>query len=308
MSPDSVEIPVADAPPPGPPGRLVAGRFRESRCRDTWRAAGTRDWLLIMTTRGTGRIGHQGGAQRVKRGDVVLLQPGTRHDYGSERLGCRWEFWWAHFLPAADWEPWLEWPEAARGVRALRISDAGEWRVLTRIWHRVLTHGQGRGNHGDALAANALAEILIRCDAAQVRQRQALRDPRLIRVREHMATHLGADLSLPHLARVSGLSPTHFSHWFKREAGCPPRLWLERLRLNHACRLLTLTQAKVESVARQVGYANAFYFSLRFKRHTGMNPSAYRRSGAGFAEDRPAPDAAGAGAKKKPRSRLADRG
>lgn len=52
--------------------------------------------------------------------------------------------------------------------------------------------------------------------------------------------------------------------------------YLTSWRIAMAADLLRDTDATVESIARQVGYANAFALSVAFKRLRGISPSRHR--------------------------------
>ncbi len=265
---------VSDATPQ--PARFVAGHFTDGICLDTWREAGTRDWLLMVTTAGRGRVGYPGGDVFLGPREVVVLRPGARHDYGSERLGRRWEFYWAHFMPPPEWLLWLDWPEAAPDVLKLRIREQRAWTAVREVCVKMLRRGARAGRHADALAANALEELLVRLDLVRVRATAEEGDERIRKAKDFLAANLGRTVTLGELAAHCGLSPARLSRAFHAATGRPPMRYLEELRMSRAARLLTLAQDKVENIARQVGFANPFYFTLRFKRHTGMSPTAYR--------------------------------
>ncbi|MFM8706422.1 MAG: helix-turn-helix transcriptional regulator, partial [Planctomycetia bacterium] len=61
-----------------------------------------------------------------------------------------------------------------------------------------------------------------------------------------------------------------------RSLGRSPMQHLTSLRIEEACRLLTATSDKVETIARQVGFDEASVFSRVFKRWVGRSPKAYR--------------------------------
>lgn len=52
--------------------------------------------------------------------------------------------------------------------------------------------------------------------------------------------------------------------------------YLTNWRIALAADLLRETDATIESIARQVGYANAFALSVAFKRVRGLSPSQHR--------------------------------
>jgi AraC family transcriptional regulator of arabinose operon len=73
-----------DSPVP-PAGQLTTGLFRMKKHYARWRKHGTPGWLLVYTLDGKGRFGHAQGELIVKKGDLALLQPLIRHDYGLEK-------------------------------------------------------------------------------------------------------------------------------------------------------------------------------------------------------------------------------
>lgn len=67
---------------------------------------------------------------------------------------------------------------------------------------------------------------------------------------------------------------------FTQLVGEPPMAYLAGWRITLAADLLRQTDATVETVARRVGYSNAFALSVAFKRLRGVAPSAYRAARA----------------------------
>ena len=80
------------------------------------------------------------------------------------------------------------------------------------------------------------------------------------------------------LAAACGASRATFARRFTERVGEPPLTFLTGWRLALAADLLAGSDATLESVAAQVGYANAFALSAAFKRVHGRSPTAYRRA------------------------------
>ncbi|PZS19604.1 MAG: AraC family transcriptional regulator [Pseudonocardiales bacterium] len=78
------------------------------------------------------------------------------------------------------------------------------------------------------------------------------------------------------LADRAGVSRATFARRFTALLGEPPMSYLTDWRIALAADLLRETDATVESIARQVGYANAFALSVAFKRVRGLSPSRHR--------------------------------
>jgi AraC-like DNA-binding protein len=111
---------------------------------------------------------------------------------------------------------------------------------------------------------------------------------------EAMNRQLDMAISLGVLARRCNLSPAQFRRVFHRALGCPPRTYLQRLRLSEAKRRLITGQDTVETIAQAIGYSTTSFFNAVFKRETGMRPGDYRQMGANQSSadasvERPAP-------------------
>ena len=89
-------------------------------------------------------------------------------------------------------------------------------------------------------------------------------------------SHLRADLSVDALAKRAYLSPRHFAREFKQRLGMTPAAFVENARLAEATRRLSTRSARIESVARSVGYAGEDVFRRAFERRFGVSPSSYR--------------------------------
>ncbi len=265
----------ANTPAP-PPGTLVTGHFHKGPRYATYRAHGTRDWLLVYTVSGRGRFGHAGGECITRPGDLVLVRPGILHDYGTARGQRHWEPLWAHFIPRPAWLPWLDWPEAAPGLHRLALRGHETAPRLAQRFRDAIRLNAGPSRQREALALNALEEVLLWCDLANPRRDTAGLDSRIRHSLEFICEHFAEALNVARIAAECGLSPSRFAHLFRAQTGETPQRYLELQRLNRARQLLEFTQEPVTAIARAVGFENPFYFTLRFKRHGGASPRAWR--------------------------------
>jgi AraC family transcriptional regulator of arabinose operon len=255
---------------------IVTGHFFEKAGYNAYRERGTDDFLLIYTVSGRGRFGYRTGEQLAYPGDLALLRPGAFHDYGVEPQLQRWELLWAHFLPRAHWHPWLNWPEFAPGAMAITINDpAARSQVLARMkaMHR---HASGPLRSRGDFALNALEEVLLLAETQNPLRRSRL-DSRMQAVVDFICRNLSEKISLDNLAEVSGLSLSRMAHLFRDQVGSTPQRFLEQQRLDRAMQLLAYTPHSVKTIAYELGFDNPFYFTLRFKRHTGISPREYRK-------------------------------
>ena len=107
-------------------------------------------------------------------------------------------------------------------------------------------------------------------------------DEVLTRVLQHIEKNYHRPISLEELAQVSHCSRSYISHMFKAKTGHTLREYTNLLRLEEAKKILLGTAASITEAAARAGFENSNYFSLLFRRQTGMSPSQYRRSGGGM--------------------------
>ncbi|MET9378693.1 GlxA family transcriptional regulator [Streptomyces sp. NPDC003035] len=118
--------------------------------------------------------------------------------------------------------------------------------------------------------------------AAQTARRAPLRD-----LQHWISEHPEEDLSVEALAARARLSPRHFARAFRTETGTTPGRYVDRVRLEHARRLLEETADGVEEVARAAGYGTPEAMRRAFVRAMDTAPADYRRRF--HAPARPAP-------------------
>jgi len=80
------------------------------------------------------------------------------------------------------------------------------------------------------------------------------------------------------VASACGMPASTFRRRFRAAVGVAPRTWALHARLDRARALLLASDAPIQQVAERLGYRDAFFFSRQFQAHTGLAPSAYRRS------------------------------
>lgn len=108
--------------------------------------------------------------------------------------------------------------------------------------------------------------------AAQTAQREPLRE-----VQRWITEHPDADLTVETLAARASLSPRHFARAFQTETGMTPGRYVDRVRLEHARRLLEDTSDGIEEISRASGYGTPEAMRRAFVKALGAAPAEYRR-------------------------------
>ena len=99
------------------------------------------------------------------------------------------------------------------------------------------------------------------------------------KAKAYIKEHLNEEISVYSIAEMLYLTPTYFSKLFKNSAGEGCNSYIIRKRIEKAKLLLETTSMKTGKIAALVGYKDTNYFSLAFKKQTGMSPTEFRENG-----------------------------
>ncbi|MDR0222074.1 MAG: response regulator [Oscillospiraceae bacterium] len=87
-----------------------------------------------------------------------------------------------------------------------------------------------------------------------------------------------SNLSLETIAAQIPANPSHLSRTFKKETGEAVVEHINRKRIEKAKELLTFTDKMAYEIAEEVGFNDSTYFSLVFKKITGVSPKDFKNS------------------------------
>ena len=93
---------------------------------------------------------------------------------------------------------------------------------------------------------------------------------------EWMHKHFRENFPLEAPADHVGMSMRNFIRRFKSATGDSPLIYLQKLRVAAAKRLLENDHRTMQEISDAVGYQDVAFFRQLFERHTGVSPSAYR--------------------------------
>jgi len=101
---------------------------------------------------------------------------------------------------------------------------------------------------------------------------------RLLDTLLHIEDHLGEKLALASLARHARLDRFYFTRYFTKHVGVSPMKYVYEKRIKLARHLLRRTDLNITEISHLVGSSDLSGFITRFKRSTGLTPSAFRKT------------------------------
>ena len=238
---------------------------------------------LGFTQRLDGRLREE----RVHRGEVAIIPAGP-----SWKWGFRGETD-SDLLPLCLEDAFLR--EVARSVQVdpegmeivplLGERDPRIEQIGLLLKEEIEAEGLLGGRLYAESLATALAISLIRDHSSLGRKaaRKAARErggglPRraLKEVIDYIGDNLEKDLALAEMARVTHMSPYHFSRLFKESTGLTPHRYVIERRVQRAEVLLGSSALPIAEIALLCGFANQSHLNRHFKRLLGVSPKALR--------------------------------
>ena len=154
--------------------------------------------------------------------------------------------------------------ETAQKLNAQAQSSTSYQRQYAEVLGLLLMHELLRLNNGAVAAEPSL--------------RGGLAGWQRKRLTQYMQEHLSEEITLATLGEIAGLSQFHFVRAFKQSFGLPPHRYLSSLRMEKATSLLADPTTSMTQIAFNLGFSETSSFTSAFRKHTGLTPTAYRRS------------------------------
>ncbi len=251
------------------------GHFGPAKNHFVKRARGVGEFVLIYCLAGEGHCEVGGQHHRAAAGDVAILPPGVPHTYYADP-GDPWTIFWFHFTGerAADYPAALELEEGNPILHAPRPN------ALRQAFEEAYRHTLHGFTDSSLLGlSTGLARLigLLKIYSRPRGLRTHRTEDRILEAIRRLQEEPTRDWSLGELAAEAGMSEPYFCEMFRKQAGCPPKQFVIRQRLQMASALMHESGLTVAQIAARVGYEDPYYFSRLFRYHTGRSPRDYRR-------------------------------
>jgi AraC-like DNA-binding protein len=250
----------------------------------TWAGTGSRMtgvslvWRLALVVGGQGEVRAGAFCGLVGRGDLVWVAPGDALEVkkeGSERVEV---LMMSFDLRRAG-------PDEGFGSKSgSRTLTGANFKRAMKVFEALMGSRLGESTVGDRVLmwANGARLLGLAMEPATWEERPGETQPAgqtLTHVLGLIETRLAGRLELVTLAKLAGLSRTHFAQWFRARMGQSPMRYVRNRRIDRAKALLTSTDLTVEQVARRVGFDDPAHFNRLFKQLTGVPPLRFVRGG-----------------------------
>lgn len=250
--------------------QVLATNFLKGK--DHWIRRTTSHYSFSFIFAGKGEYRCQGQCQRVEAPCLMVNGPGVYRAYGPERPEDAWDELYFTYKPQARGA--LEQAGLLRLTPPIQpmLNPGTIWSLAEEL--ASLTHAWPPEQQVDRV--DRVCERMI-LEALAARPGVGSEENVIDKVVNQIRGFPQKPFDLKETARLHGMSEATFRRCWKAAVGESPRRFVEKLRMQEACRLLVETSLPINDVAHQLGFADELYFSRRFRSLMGLPPRSYRR-------------------------------
>lgn len=96
-------------------------------------------------------------------------------------------------------------------------------------------------------------------------------------IKDYISTNYSEDISLDTLSKKYNLNKYYLCHRFNQIYGISPIAYLSNIRIDICKDLLRTTNHSIHEIAEMVGFSSSSYLSQSFKKNVGETPQMYRK-------------------------------
>lgn len=220
------------------------------------------EWELVMCL--NGHCSLRLGTEKVElsSGVIVLQPPGMMHGFAGAKDYQDLSLRISGFAPISG-----------EGMAVFKDDASQRCRTLLMMMYEAFLQGEPQGEAFVDSLWQAVYQLLMN------RSMNNARSVVVSRMIHDMVRHLSeSGWQIGDASGSSGYSADHLRRLFKKEMGMTPNDYLTHLRIDHARRLLALSDHggyTIKQIALMSGFQDPYYFSRLFKKMTGSSPSEY---------------------------------
>jgi AraC-like DNA-binding protein len=249
------------------------------------------EYELVLVTASTGKRFIGDNISEFGPGNLAFIGPDLPHTYRNDdkyyqrSSKQRAQSIVVHFLESSLGHDFLSLPESkplrnlfARSVRGLDITGRSNRAVSEKMKELLSLGGLARWLK--------LVEILQLLSAtkeyryisrAPVLGQNEKESDRMAVVLDYVLQHFSAEIRVSDVAKLLNMAENSFSRYFSRRTRKTFTSFVNEIRLNHACKLLTENKMSVAQVCYECGFNNLSNFNKQFKQLYQQTPLAYRK-------------------------------
>lgn len=242
---------------------------------------------LVYIVSGTATHHLEQDTTQLRAGDYFIIDTGSIHCYRDVR---NFEIINCLFLPEYIDRALTDCPSLSSLLynQVLRFGLPVNIQTADRIFHdsegvvgqiirKMEQEYAAKGTGYLELLRCYLTQVLV-CAVRASEEAERIRTPHraTTAIVEHLRCHYTEPLSLDELSRKLNYTPQYISSLFHKDTGMSLQEFLQRMRVEEACRLIEQGEQQMVRIAQKVGYGDVKHFARVFRRIKGISPREFR--------------------------------
>jgi AraC-like DNA-binding protein len=230
----------------------------------------------------------------LSRGNLTITRPWQLHRVGNPNVSACRLHWVILDLgirrPHQEWV-WPDWlviskPDVRELTRLLQHNEQPVWRADSRMERCFETIGSSLDSSRSQESKLRLHLNELFLELLDLLRKQNLHLDKTLSSRRRSVELFLSSLSnqastpwtLESMAEQCGLGRSRFTHYCYELTNMSPLEYLNRCRIEQACRLLSTSSEKtVTDIAFECGFSSSQYFATVFRRYRGLAPNLFRK-------------------------------
>lgn len=265
------------------------GIFQDNLEKSTWHYHN--NYEISFITEGTGKRIVADSMEEFQPGDLVFLGSNLPHVWIADKeqrlLSERTlEMVFLQFNSNIFFPQLLGLPEFRNIKKALELSERGiqiVGQTLNEVSEIMLQlpylNGFDRMNYFFRLM-NIIGESSSNIHLASeeyMRKRFTTGNRRIGLLHDYLMNHYREDIDLGNLAELVHMAEGSLCRFFKQHVGTSIFEYLNKIKVEFACKLLMDPEISILDVCLDSGFNNISHFNKQFRKNTGVTPSDYRK-------------------------------
>lgn len=229
-------------------------------------------WEIVFITGGKVEVTEDEKIYILEKGNMLFHAPMEFHRIksagGTSPLGFIMSFLSDGKLP----------PELEEGIFTLNPEQAREYTKICSSAKAFLA-GEEKGECFSQEIAARLSVFLIKLVGTDKAKQRLLSTPSAFeykKVVSVMSERVCENLTLTDVAELCHISVSYIKLLFEKYAGISPKRYFANLRLQHIIALMREGMSNAQ-IATVMNFSSVYYFSVFFKKMTGMTATEYRK-------------------------------
>ncbi|MBQ8504517.1 MAG: helix-turn-helix transcriptional regulator [Clostridia bacterium] len=215
---------------------------------------------------------HNGDFITARKNETVVLDCYEPHEYFTKDS---LEFLWVHI-------DGVNCRDICREIINTdgNIVKTGKYRYIKELICKILDGINGNSSFTESELSVTIYKMLLEIltPASAFAKDNIQQENNIIAVKEYIGEHLNEKITVESLAKISNMSPTHFSRIFRQQTGFSPYDYVLSVRLNRAKEYLLKTDMSITQIAYETGFNSQANFIYRFSESEGVSPGRFRKT------------------------------